>query len=166
MKTEDIKLLAEQAVSSLKEKHLTVGCAESCTGGLLASAITSVSGASRIFECGVVSYSERIKSELLDMTREFIDKFDVVSAEVARAMANGIIKLSGCDVGIGITGIAGPSGGTEDKPIGTIFVSIIYNGREITKNLKLYELGKLDRDENRLLTVSYALKGITDILKG
>lgn len=166
MKTEDLRLLAERAVNALSANGLAVGCAESCTGGLLASAITSVSGASSVFECGIVSYSERIKTELLNMTQEFIDTFGVVSAEVAAAMAAGIIKLSGCDVGVGITGIAGPGGGTENKPVGTIYVSIIYKDKEITENLELYKLGEFDREQNRLLAVSYALEGIADILKG
>lgn len=158
--------LAKKAVEALSALGLTVGCAESCTGGLLAGAITAVSGASSVFECGVVSYSERIKAQLLDMTQEFIDTHGVVSAEVAKAMAGGVIKLSGCDVGVGITGIAGPGGGTLEQPVGTIFVSIIYKDKEITKDLKLYELGNFDRNKNRLLAVSYALKGIVDILKG
>ncbi len=166
MNTQDIKNAAERAVAALKADGLTIGCAESCTGGMLAGAITEVSGASSVFECGVVSYSERIKAELLDMSREFIDTYGVVSAEVASAMAKGIIKLSGCDVGVGITGIAGPNGGTKEQPVGTIYVSVIYKDKEITKNLELYKLGDLDRSQNRVLAVSYALKGIEDILKG
>lgn len=166
MYIQDIKNAAEKAVAALKARGLTVGCAESCTGGMLAGAITAVSGASDVFECGVVSYSERIKTRLLNMTQEFIDTYGVVSAEVARSMAKGIMSLSGCDVGVGITGIAGPSGGTDEQPVGTIYVSIIYNDKEITRNLELYKLGDLDRSQNRILAVSYALKGIEDILKG
>lgn len=166
MITEEIKNAAEKAVETLKMLGLTVGCAESCTGGLLAGAITSVSGASSVFECGVVSYSERIKAELLGMTQEFIDEHGVVSAEVALAMAKGIIKLSGCDVGVGITGIAGPGGGTDEQPVGTIYVSVVYKGKDITKDLRLYEKGSFDRNTNRLLTVAYALESIVDILKG
>ncbi|MBQ8623783.1 MAG: CinA family protein [Oscillospiraceae bacterium] len=166
MITKEMKNAAEKAVESLKALGLTVGCAESCTGGLLAGTITSVSGASSVFECGIVSYSERIKSELLGMTREFINEYGVVSQEVSLKMAQGVIKLSGCDVGIGITGIAGPAGGTDEQPVGTVYVSVVYKNKEITKNLKLYEKGNFDRDTNRLLTVSYALKSIVDILKG
>lgn len=166
MITEEIKNAAEKAVEALKMLGLTVGCAESCTGGLLAGAITSVSGASSVFECGVVSYSERIKAELLGMTQEFIDEHGVVSAEVALAMAKGIIKLSGCDVGVGITGIAGPGGGTDKQPVGTIYVSVVYKDKDITKDLRLYEKGSSDRNTNRLLTVAYALESIVDILKG
>ncbi len=158
--------LASEAVKMLKLLGLTVGCAESCTGGLLAGAITSVSGASDVFECGVVSYSERIKAELLGMTQEFIDAHGVVSAEVAFAMAKGIIELSGCNVGVGITGIAGPGGGTNEQPIGTIYVSVVYGDKDITKDLKLYEEGSFDRNTNRDLTVAYALESIVDILKG
>lgn len=158
--------LAKKAVEVLSSLGLTVGCAESCTGGLLAGAITSVSGASSVFECGIVSYSERIKVNLLDMTQEFIDTCGVVSAKVASAMARGVIKLCGCDVGVGITGIAGPGGGTKEQPIGTIYVSVIYKDKEITKNLELYKLGDFSRNQNRLLAVSYALESIFDILKG
>ena len=158
--------LACNVVAELKEKGLSVGCAESCTGGLLAGVITSVSGASGVFECGIVSYSERIKCELLGLTQDFIDKHGVVSKEVALAMAKSVIKLSGADVGVGITGIAGPNGGTEEQPVGTIYVSVLYGDRNITKNLKLYENGEFDRNTNRELTVIHALKSICEILKG
>lgn len=158
--------LSKSVVDELLLRGLKVGCAESCTGGLLAGAITSVSGASGVFECGVVSYSERIKSELLGMTQKFIDTHGVVSAEVARQMAKGIIKLCGCDVGVGITGIAGPGGGTDSQPVGTIYVSVICKDKEITKDLRLYTLGSFARDENRHFAVSHALGFILDILKG
>ena len=109
--------LAQNVVKYLDEAGLTIALAESCTGGLLAQSITGVSGASKVFECGVVSYSERIKSKLLGVDPKVIETKGVVSAEVASLMAKGAAALAGADIGVGITGIAGPSGGTKSQPV-------------------------------------------------
>ncbi len=111
----------EDAVGTLlAERNLTVGIAESCTGGLIAHRITQVSGSSRYFDRGVVAYSNRSKTDLLGVPEQLISRYGAVSAEVAKAMAQGIRTPS--DIGIATTGIAGPTGGTPDKPVGLVWI--------------------------------------------
>lgn len=106
----------------LTDKKLTLSVAESCTGGLIANRITNVSGSSQYFERGVVAYSNRAKIELLGVDKELIINFGAVSENVAKAMADGIRKISGSDIGISTTGIAGPTGGTTEKPVGLVWI--------------------------------------------
>lgn len=158
---------AQNVVQYYIVNKLHIAAAESCTGGMLASAITSVSGASEMFECGLVTYSERIKSELLGIPRDFIDRYGVVSKEVSLAMAKGALEKSGADIGVGITGIAGPTGGTEKQPVGTIYVSVVTKDKEITNNLELSEpeAGIDVRLRNRLMAVLYSLETALEIVK-
>ncbi|MCC8130897.1 MAG: CinA family protein [Oscillospiraceae bacterium] len=159
---------AQNVVQYYIANKLHIATAESCTGGMLASSITSVSGASEMFECGLVTYSERIKSELLGIPMEFISEHGVVSEEVALAMARGVLKKSGADVGVGITGIAGPTGGTKEQPVGTIYVSVVSRDREITENLDLSE-PRADinvRLRNRLMAVLYSLETALEVVTG
>ncbi len=119
----------EEAIESaigkiLEEKKLRIAVAESCTGGLLANRITNVSGSSNYFECGVVSYSNNSKSYLLKVPEKLIKKHGAVSQQVALAMAKGARVISGADIGIAITGIAGPTGGTPSKPVGTVHIAL------------------------------------------
>ena len=97
---------------------------------------------------------------------QLIGDYNVVSDTVAMALAIGVRLLAGADIGIGITGIAGPDGGGAERPVGTVFVSINYNNQSFTENLRLYELGSLTREQCRLLTVAYAVKAALIILKG
>jgi competence/damage-inducible protein CinA-like protein len=106
----------------LKEKKLTLAVAESCTGGLIANRITNVSGSSEYFERGYVTYSNRSKIETLSVPADILDQRGAVSKEVAEAMASGVRKNSGADIGISTTGIAGPTGGTPEKPVGLIYI--------------------------------------------
>lgn len=158
---------AGNVVQYYTANKLSIATAESCTGGMLASAITSVSGASEIFECGLVTYSERIKSELLGIPMSFITEYGVVSKEVSLAMAEGVLEKSGADVGIGITGIAGPTGGTKEQSVGTIYVSVVTKDKEITENLSLSEpeSGIDVRQRNRLMAVLYSLETALEIVK-
>ncbi len=103
---------------------LTVATAESCTGGLVAHAITSVAGASGYFVGGVVSYSNAVKASLLDVDLELLATHGAVSAEVAVAMATGVRQRLASDLGVGITGVAGPDGGTSEKPVGLVYVAV------------------------------------------
>ncbi|MCD8005882.1 MAG: CinA family protein [Oscillospiraceae bacterium] len=161
-----IDKVARDVVQYYIANKLHIAMAESCTGGMLASSITSVSGASEMFECGLVTYSERIKSELLGIPIEVIKEYGVVSEEVALAMARGVLDKSGADVGIGITGIAGPTGGTDKQPVGTIYVSVVTREKEITENLALTEPdpGVDVRLRNRLMAVLYSLETALEIL--
>ena len=111
-------------VKLLGENKLKISAAESCTGGLLAAMITSVPGASAVIEGSVVSYSESVKINTVGVPAAVIEKYGVVSVETARSMANGVRKLFGADVGIGITGWAGPDIGDDGKPAGTVCIAV------------------------------------------
>ena len=113
----------EQLVSYLIRENKKIATAESCTGGLLASRLTDISGVSSVFEMGVVSYSNRIKTELLGVSKELLDSVGAVSEEVAKEMSKGVCKRADADIGVGITGIAGPTGRSPEKPIGTVWIS-------------------------------------------
>jgi len=108
----------------LKAKKLTVAVAESCTGGLIGQRLTSLPGSSAYFERGVVTYSDRAKMDLLKVPESLIRQKGAVSAEVAQAMAEGVREQSGADLGLAVTGIAGPSGGTKEKPVGLVFLAV------------------------------------------
>ncbi len=116
--------ITENVVQLLEGIDCTVATAESCTGGLLSGTITSVSGASCVFGYGVCTYANEAKMKLLNVQADTLEKHGAVSIETAREMAEGIRALSGADYGVSTTGIAGPSGGTEDKPVGTVCIGI------------------------------------------
>jgi nicotinamide-nucleotide amidase len=105
-------------------RQSTLAVAESCTGGMIAERITSVAGSSRSFVGGVVVYSDQLKSAFAGVPADLIAQHGAVSAEVARSMANGIRLRTGATIGVGVTGVAGPSGGTEEKPVGLVYVSV------------------------------------------
>ncbi len=115
----------EEAVGRLlKENSLTISVAESCTGGFISHRITNISGSSGYFDRGVVTYSNRAKMEILKVPEELLTKFGAVSEEVARAMAEGIRRISSSDIGVSVTGIAGPTGGTPEKPVGLVYIGL------------------------------------------
>lgn len=116
--------LQEKVVEILIKKKLTVATAESCTGGLVSERITRVSGASEVFGCGVCSYSNEIKNKILGVEKETLAVLGAVSAETAVQMAEGVKKISGADIGISTTGIAGPTGGTPEKPVGLVYLGV------------------------------------------
>ncbi len=117
----------EEVVSKLLfENNLTVATAESCTGGLLASILTDVPGSSAYFLRGVISYNNASKSELLKVDEELITEHGAVSSQVVEAMAEGIKDLSGADIGVAISGVAGPGGGSREKPVGTVYIGMTY----------------------------------------
>jgi nicotinamide-nucleotide amidase len=116
--------MEEVVARELTMRHATIATAESCTGGLLAERLTSISGSSAYFLGGVVSYSNTLKSAWVDVPAEIIESRGAVSSEVAVALADGIRRRTGATVGIGITGVAGPTGGTPEKPVGTVHVAI------------------------------------------
>jgi nicotinamide-nucleotide amidase len=120
----DVESLEELVVKELGERGMTVATAESCTGGWLAKRITDVSGSSEVFETGCVTYANKTKEKLLGVSHETLEKYGAVSEETAREMAQGVLKLAGSNLGIGITGIAGPGGGTDEKPVGLIYIAL------------------------------------------
>jgi len=121
-------------VELLKTKNLKISTAESCTGGMVAGQITSFSGASTCFEMGVITYSNEAKMQLLGVKKETLDKFGAVSEETAREMCDGVRGLANANIGISVTGIAGPNGGTPEKPVGLVYVGVSGEfGTQITK---------------------------------
>ncbi|MBE5812031.1 MAG: CinA family protein [Clostridiales bacterium] len=115
---------SQKLVNLLLTKKLKIATAESCTGGLLAKNITDTSGASAVFDMGIVSYANEIKNKFLNVPNEVLNTVGAVSEETAEAMARGIVEAASADIGVGITGIAGPTGGTPEKPVGLVYYSI------------------------------------------
>jgi nicotinamide-nucleotide amidase len=116
----------------LRARGFTVAAAESCTGGLLLKRLTDLPGSSDYVVGGVVAYSNDVKAEMLDVERELIDRHGAVSEPVAAAMAAGVCGRTGADVGVAITGVAGPGGGTPSKPVGTVVIAVLATGMPLT----------------------------------
>lgn len=163
---EHIDRMARNVVEYMIDEKLTLSTAESCTGGLISSAVTSVPGASKVFGCGIVSYSEAVKSSLLGVPMKVISEEGVVSAKTAELMAEGVKRLSGSDAAIAVTGLAGPKSEEDVLPVGTVYLCVIFRDRKSVENLRLYELGGFDRSENRLLTVYFALRRAYELIAG
>lgn len=150
------KDMCAHIVTLLQKKGLKVSTAESCTGGYLSKMITDVPGVSDVFECGICTYSNRIKHKLLGVPEDLFVRFGAVSDEVATKMAEGVRGVAGADIGIGITGVAGPGGGTAEKPVGLVYVSVASDKLNFTKKLMLGDICK-NRDEIRYAVCIYAL---------
>ena len=120
-----MKLLGKNIVKKLIKNKLKISIAESCTGGLLSSAITSVSGSSKVFNLGLVTYSNQSKINLLKIPRNIIKKYGTVSEQVCLAMVKNISKIDKADMSVSITGIAGPSGRTKKKPVGLVYIGVM-----------------------------------------
>lgn len=127
--------LEERAVEVLKSKNLVMACAESCTGGLIAKRITDVSGSSSVFNCGIVSYSNEIKEKVLGVRRETLEAFGAVSEQTVREMVAGVLKISGADIAVSVSGIAGPNSDDTQKPVGLIFLAVSDGERTEVKQL-------------------------------
>jgi nicotinamide-nucleotide amidase len=136
--SEDGATIDEQVAAMLRERGLTVACAESCTGGLLLGRLTELPGSSDYVRGGLVVYADDVKTELAGVPAELIERFGAVSIEVAEALAEGVRERIGTDVGIGITGVAGPGGGSEEKPVGLVCMSVSLAGAEpLTRSIDL-----------------------------
>ena len=152
----------EQVIADLLiQNNLTVSTAESCTSGLLASRLTDVPGSSQYFKGGSVCYSNELKINDIGVDKDLIERYGAVSEEVAESLAKNIAQKNNTDIGIGITGIAGPDGGTEKKPVGLVFVGIFYKNNLYIKKYNLTP----DRITNRELTVTLCLNEIRKILR-
>ncbi len=119
-----------QIINLLKRKKLKISVAESCTGGMLSSAITSVSGASKVFTMGLITYSDQTKMSILKVPKKIIQKHGAVSIQCCLSMVNNLSKISKSKVCVSITGIAGPSGGTKQKPVGLVYIGV-KNGKKV-----------------------------------
>ena len=119
-----MKKISQKIVRLLKKKKLKISFAESCTGGLLSSAITSVNGSSKVFTLGLVTYSNQSKNHLLKVPKKIIKKYGAVSIQCCLSMVNNLSKVSKSNISMSITGIAGPSGGNKQKPVGLVYIGI------------------------------------------
>ena len=128
-------------VKKLTEKKIKISFAESCTGGMLASTITSVSGASKVFNLGLITYSNQSKIKILKVNKRIIIKFGAVSYECCKAMVVNLSKISKANINVSITGIAGPKGGTKKKPVGLVFIGI-KKGNKIIISKNLFKFNK------------------------
>ena len=161
MFSEDITKASLRLFDALKKKKQRICTAESCTAGLISAAITELPGSSRVFERGYVTYSNESKIELLTVPTFYVEDYGAVSMEVAVAMAEGALLMSKADLSLAVTGIAGPDGGTEDKPVGTVYIASAYKNEET-----LYErlVFSGDRHAVRMQTVLAALNIASDRL--
>ena len=152
---EALTALAAEVLEAARAGGDLIATAESCTGGLVSAALTSVPGSSDVFDRGFVTYTNAAKSEMLDVPFWLIEKHGAVSEEVARAMAGGALAHSNATIAVAITGIAGPGGGTEDKPVGLVHFAA--ERRDVPTQHQRVEFGDLGRDEIRRLSVECAL---------
>jgi nicotinamide-nucleotide amidase len=132
----DDHTLEDAVANILIKRKLTIAVAESCTGGLVSSRLTDVSGSSKYFMMGLVAYSNLVKTVRLGVDEKTLQKYGAVSQQVALEMANGVRKLAGSDIGVGITGIAGPTGGTKSKPVGLVYVALAAGKKKIIRELR------------------------------
>ena len=152
-----MKNLANKVVMKLIKKKLKVSFAESCTGGLLSSSITSVSGSSKVFNLGLVTYSNRAKIKILKVPKKIISKYGSVSRECCLSMVKNLSKISKASITISITGIAGPSGGTKLKPVGLVYIGIKKGSKIITKK-------KLFKNKNRVSIQKSSVSTVLNII--
>ena len=159
-----IRALAESLVTKLSDAGKTVTTAESCTGGWIAKAITDVPGSSAAFAYGIVSYSNGAKKSLLGVQNPTLVDNGAVSEPVVIEMATGALSLSGADIAVAVSGVAGPDGGTEDKPVGTVWFGwAIRLGSRISADSDSSCFAG-DRNEVRVQTVAHALRGVIERL--
>ncbi len=149
-------------IKVLTKKKLRISFAESCTGGLLSSAITSISGASKVFNLGIVTYSNQAKIKVLKVNEDIIKKYGAVSHECCSAMVNNLSKISKANINVSVTGIAGPSGGTKQKPVGLVYIGI-KKGKKIL--IKKYLFKNKKRSSIQSATVQKTLDLVFQIIK-
>ena len=149
----DVSSLEEVVITRLRQKGLTLSAAESCTGGLIAKRLTDVPGASAAFLGGVVSYTSAVKAGVLGVPRDLLEQYGAVSEPVARAMAEGVRRLTGSDLSVSVTGLAGPDDDDRGNPVGTVYLGLSLPGETLVRRLALGG----DRSRIRLLAASNAL---------
>ncbi len=157
-----MKKISQKIIRLLKKKRLKISFAESCTGGLLSSVITSISGSSKVFTLGLVTYSNQSKNRVLKIPKKIIRKHGTVSMQCCLSMINNLSKISKTNISVSITGIAGPSGGTKKKPVGLVFVGI-KKGNKIKIHKCLFK--NKGRSYIQKATVRKSLGLILNILK-
>jgi PncC family amidohydrolase len=156
----DLHVLSKQVLEAFESRGLTLATAESCTGGLIAFEFTRIPGASSVYNGGVVAYANHVKTDILGVDTELIEKCGAVDSNVAVQMACGVRRITGSDYAISTTGIAGPDGGTSEKPVGLVYIGISASDRTIVEKLLLDG----DRDMIRNDTAVQALKRLIDVV--
>jgi nicotinamide-nucleotide amidase len=157
----ELEAIARKIGSELKARNLMFTSAESCTGGWVGQVVTSVPGSSHWYDRGFISYTNASKRELLGVSSEVLARFGAVSAQTVRAMADGALANSRADVSLAITGIAGPGGGTEDKPVGTVWLAWAGKNRESRAERHQFDG---DRTSVRRQAVEAALLGLSEFI--
>ncbi|HRT82977.1 MAG TPA: nicotinamide-nucleotide amidohydrolase family protein, partial [Oscillospiraceae bacterium] len=159
----DVDNLQTKLVEMLKERSLKIATAESCTAGYLSKRITEPAGASKVFECGIVAYSNDIKQQILGVSGDILKTYGAVSKETAVSMAKGVRYLACADIGIGVTGIAGPGTDSDNKPIGLTYIALTDGDRTLVEEIPAGRSN--DREYNRLYAASKALFMAIDYLR-
>ena len=158
----DIFSEAQALIDVAGEKKISFATAESCTGGLIGAAITSIPGSSTPFKGGIIAYNNSVKNKLLGVPAGMLHKYGAVSREVARAMAIGAIEAVNVDMAVSVTGVAGPGGGSDEKPVGTVWMGLAYKVDDTVKvKTKLHRFGDIGRNKVRDITCYEALKALT-----
>ena len=148
-------------VKKLIKKKLRISFAESCTGGMLACSITSISGASKVFSLGLITYSNQAKIKVLNVNKNIIKKYGAVSAECCESMVKNLAKISKAQINVSVTGIAGPNGGTKNKPVGLVYIAVKKSNKIlITKNI----FKQKNRNSIQKATVKRSLKIIASLI--
>lgn len=160
---EDLYAAAKALLDDLQRHELLVVTAESCTGGLLSGLLTEIPGASGMVERGFVTYSNASKTELLGVPADLIDRHGAVSAEVAQAMANGALRRTPVHIALSITGIAGPDGGSAEKPVGLVYIAVAARGE--TTRVRECRFGNIDRRDVRLASLREAIELMASAVK-
>ena len=153
--------LEERVVEALARRHMTVTAAESCTGGLIAATLVNAAGASEVLNEGYVTYSNEAKERLVGVRHDTLAVYGAVSAQTAEEMAHGAAKTAGADAALSATGIAGPGGGSKEKPVGLVYIGCFVNGETRVKECHF----KGNRMENRKKTVQTALEMLLEMLE-
>lgn len=152
----------EKVVNRLIGKGFHIAFAESCTGGLCCGRLVDVANASQVLDVSFVTYANEAKVDLLGVDADTIERYGVVSEQVAAQMCRGAADKAGCQVGVGITGIAGPSGGTAQKPVGMVCFGFYIDGRVVTKTC---QFGNIGRNEVRARSVEFVFNSLNDLLE-
>ena len=153
-------------INALREKGWRMAAAESCTGGRIAQRITAVPGASDVFSGSMVSYSCETKQSALGVRAETLDKYGAVSEETAREMASGALRITEADVAVSVTGIAGPGGGTADRPVGTVCFGLALRASGKVTSVRVQFDPAAEREEICGMAASYAMEWVMDTLRG
>jgi nicotinamide-nucleotide amidase len=158
-----VKSRAEEVLAACGDKGVMLAMAESCTGGMIAAALTDIAGSSSVVERGFVTYTNEAKHEMLGVPAPLIEQVGAVSEEVARAMAEGAVSHSNAQISVSVTGVAGPGGGSDEKPVGLVHMAVAYEGRDTVHERHVFSG---DRQAVREQTVMAAFSLVLRVLAG